>query len=167
MFQDKIYSLKGKKSHYKYEYHTHKNRADEARSRIEDYRMQIEALKFKNSELIVKIPALEAQNKKYETVIALKEMENKKLHDDIKTIEKRWQNNAKEAYKFTAKPILEALKLKSLNEMSALLIKLTNAPRRIFPSSKSTSTVTELNGVRKRIEEVKLVEKNNVHSVEM
>lgn len=49
----------------------------------------------------MKIPALENQNKLYETVIQLKDKENKGLNLQLREIEKRWQNQAREPYKYT------------------------------------------------------------------
>ena len=45
-----------------------------------------------------------------------KEQECRALEEQVRTIENRWKSNAKEPYKTTAKSILAALKLKSLNE---------------------------------------------------
>ena len=79
---------------------------------------------------MLELRSLLAQNKAYEEVIKLKEKENKQLHDDLKTIENRWKNNSKEAHKFTAKPILTALELRSFNEMSSYLIREGHAFKR-------------------------------------
>lgn len=60
---------------------------------------------------------------RYEEVLRLKEREAMILNDEIKNIEMRWKNGTKEPHKYTAKPLLEALKLKSLNEFSAHMIR--------------------------------------------
>ena len=56
-------------------------------------------------------------------VIEEKEKENLALLEDVKTIENRWKNHAKEAHKHSTRHILAALELKSMNEMSAHMIR--------------------------------------------
>ena len=84
----------------------------------------------------------------------------------METIGNRWKNNTKEAHKFTARPILAALELKSFNEMSGFKTRAALAFKRTKQTNKTVHTITELKGIKTRIEEVKLVEKLNIHNVD-
>jgi len=66
MHLDKVYKLKLQRDENEIHYTVHSNRADENSARIEDYRVEIETLKFKNTELMLELPSLETQNKLFE-----------------------------------------------------------------------------------------------------
>lgn len=76
------------------------------------------------------MPALQEANKQYKKTLEAKDEENKKLMESLAQMEKRFKSGAKEAHKFTAKQILKALELKSLNERGDYLLKQAKATMR-------------------------------------
>ena len=116
-------------------------------------------LKKKLSEYEHRFPALESQNLIYRQTIELKEKENKALYEEVKSIEKLWQNQAREPYKYTAKPIVQALQLKSLNELGNYLIKAARIGHTLHHKQKvDAKTITELNDTHKNFQLVLLHE---------
>jgi len=76
---------------------------------IEQYRQELEKQAKVNRDLRRELPALREQNKMLMEALAIKEKEMVALLEQKKNVENRWKNQAKEPYKFTAKPILNAL----------------------------------------------------------
>ena len=89
----------------------------------------------------------------YEKALKLKHEENEALDRSVKTIERRWKHNTKEAHKFTAKPILRALRLRSLEEYSLYFSHAMKATRRGERGQRDAETLTAINDTRFKIHE--------------
>lgn len=93
-----------------------------------------------------------------EQILLHKEQECKALNEKVKTIENRWKNNTKEAYKFTGKTILAALELKSLNEMSAHRLRGVTSMMRNCRYPRDKGTITKICDLREQVDFIRLKE---------
>ena len=64
--------------------------------------------------------------------------------EEIRNLETRWKNGTKEPYKYTAKPLFEAVKLKSLNEYTAYLIRMAMTTEKTRKIVTHRGTITNL-----------------------
>ena len=167
MHEDRILKWKLKYEESEANYGWYSNLADQYQQRVEEFRSELEFVKRQNVELKHQLPHLKSSNKLLYEACEKKEEEVRGLLRQIKTIEARWKNQTKEANKLTAKPILAALELKSLNEMSGHLIRAQKNAGRTKRGHKDTGTITELNNVEKVVEQKKMFQMKDVQAVEV
>ena len=142
IYQTEMLDLRKKYQQAFSNYCWNSNRADLAEQRIQEFSSEIEALKKENIELKQRIPILENSNQLLVKACSLKEKEVRELVEQKQNLEIRWKNQAKEPYKFTARPILQALELKSLNELSGQILRATRNARRALRGSKEVACLT-------------------------
>ena len=84
------------------------------------------------------------------------------LTEKIKIMETRWKTSKKEPTKFTAKTILAALELKSLNELSSYMLMQTANQTKTARIPVSRGTITNVNDLRLNVGFVRMKECKNV-----
>ena len=110
-----------------YKYAINSNRADQEHQAV---CQQAQMLEWQGEELEIlkeKIPALEISNKTLRSVNESQKTQIDQMRDQILKLESRWKTGAKEPYKLTAKTILEAMQLRSNNEISEFTLKKAKA----------------------------------------
>lgn len=115
---DKILKSKMQKREVESDRGWHEARGDYLAMRVEELCSEVQRLSQNKTEQDLHVQAMEKQCEKYAMVLRMKHEESRALDARVKSIERRWDKQAKAPHKFTAKPIVEALRLKSLNELS-------------------------------------------------
>ena len=107
----------------------------------------MQTIAIKETEELLELPALRKQNQMLERVLRDKEKECVELEANVRTIENRWKSSAREPHKVTAKGILQALELKSLNEVSLNKFRMLRSVGYFRRNAMTRETITVLNNV--------------------